>query len=293
MKARKTAGERIFDIVNTILLIIIMAIMLYPCLNVLFSSMSDSTALMMHTGFLYTPVGFTMDAYREVFQNRLIATGFANTLINLFFALLLNMTLTVLGAYPLSRRSLRLRRPIMLAITFTMFFNGGLIPTYILIRSLGMSNTRWALFVPTAISAYNMIILRTNFEGIPDSLIESAKLDGASEWTILLRIVLPVSMAPLAVIFLYYAVSQWNSWFPAFIYLKERSKWPLQLVLREIVISNNLDEMLVGADTLDRAAIAESIKYATIVVATLPILVVYPFLQKYFVKGVMIGSIKG
>ena len=290
---KRTKGETVFSIINYILLVLLVALMLYPCLNVVFSSLSDSNQLMMHSGFLFAPIGFTLDAYKEVFENRLIGTGYLNTIINLFFALLLNMSLTILGAYPLSRKDLRLRRPIMLGITFTMFFSGGLIPTYILVRSLGMSNTRWALFVPTAISAYNLIILRTSFESIPESLIESAKLDGASEYRILTNIVIPCSMASISVIVLFYAVSQWNAWFPAFIYLKERALWPLQLVLREIVISNNLDEMLVGADTLDRAAIAESIKYATIVVATAPILIIYPFLQKYFVKGVMIGAIKG
>ena len=293
MLVKKTKGEQIFSVVNYILLVFLIVIMLYPCLNVVFSSLSDSNQLMMHSGFLFAPIGFTLDAYKEVFQNRLIGTGYINTIINLILALFFNMTLTILGAYPLSRKDLKLRRPIMLGITFTMFFSGGLIPTYILVRSLGMSNTRWALFIPTAISAYNLIILRTSFEAIPESLIESAKLDGASEYKILTHIVIPVSMASISVIVLFYAVSQWNAWFPAFIYLKERGLWPLQLVLREIVISNNLDEMLVGADTLDRAAIAESIKYATIVVATAPILIIYPFLQKYFVKGVMIGAIKG
>ena len=293
MKIKETRGERIFNIVNVTLLFLLVVVMLYPCLHVLFASVSDSNQLMEHGGFLFRPLGFTLDAYKEVFQNRLILSGYVNTLINLACSVVLSMVLTTLGAYALSRKELMIRKPVMLGITFTMFFSGGLIPTYMLVKGLGMTDTRWALIVPTAVSAYNLIIMRTSFENIPDSLIESAKLDGAGDFTILSQIALPVSMAVIAVIILFYAVDQWNSWFPAFIYLKSREQWPLQLVLREIVIANNLDDMLVGADSADRAAIGESIKYATIVVATLPILCVYPFLQKYFVKGVMIGAVKG
>ena len=181
----------------------------------------------------------------------------------------------------------------MLMIIFTMFFSGGLIPNYILVRNLGMVDTRWALFIPTAISAYNLIIMRTSFESIPDTLIEAAKLDGAGDFTILFRVALPISNAVVAVMVLFYAVEQWNSWFPAFIYLKNRELWPLQLVLREIIIENNVSDMLTGVDAAEMLAVSESIKYATIVVATLPILCIYPFLQKYFVKGVMIGAVKG
>lgn len=289
----ETRGEKFFNFVNCVFLFGLIVIMVYPCLHVLFASLSNSNDLMQHGGFLLMPVGFTFDAYAEVFKNRLIGSGYINTIINLVIAIVINISLTTLGAYALSRKELMLRRPLMLMITFTMFFSGGLIPNYMLVKALGMTNSRWALIIPTAISAYNLIIMRTSFEGIPESLIESAKLDGAGDFTILTRIAIPVSMSVIAVIVLFYAVDQWNSWFPAFIYLKEREQWPLQLVLREIVISNNLDDMLTGSDSADRAAIGESIKYATIVVATLPILCVYPFLQKYFVKGVMIGAVKG
>lgn len=289
----ETKGEKAFNVFNYIFLTLLIIVMVYPCLHVLFASFSDSNRLMEHGGFLFAPVGFTLDAYKEVFKNRLIGTGYLNTLFNLVCAVVLNITLTTLGAYALSRKDLMLRRPLMLMITFTMFFSGGLIPNYMLVKALNMTNTRWALIIPTAISAYNLIIMRTSFENIPESLIESAKLDGAGEFTILTRIAVPVSMAVVAVMILFYAVDQWNSWFPAFIYLKERELWPLQLVLREIVISNNLDDMLTGVDSAERVAIGESIKYATIVVATAPILCVYPFLQKYFVKGVMIGAVKG
>lgn len=289
----QTKGEKVFNFVNGAFLLLLIVAMVYPCLHVLFASLSDSNQLMEHGGFLVKPIGFTLAAYKEVFQNRLIGTGYINTLLNLVCSVVLNICLTTLGAYALSRKEMMLRKPLMLMITFTMFFSGGLIPNYMLVKALGLTNTRWALIIPTAISAYNLIIMRTSFESIPDSLIESAKLDGAGDFTILLRIAIPVSMSVVAVMVLFYAVDQWNSWFPAFIYLKERELWPLQLVLREIVIANNMDDMLTGIDSAELVSIGESIKYATIVVATLPILCVYPFLQKYFVKGVMIGAVKG
>ena len=290
---RQTKGEKIFNIINVAILFVLVIIMLYPCVHVLWASLSDSNKLMIHGGFLLYPQGFTLAAYEEVFQNQLIWSGYGNTLINLVLALVLNISLTTLGAFALSRKELMLRRPIMLMIIFTMFFSGGMIPNYILVRSLGMVDTRWALFIPTAISAYNLIIMRTSFESIPDNLIEAAKLDGAGDFTILFRVAIPVSKAVIAVMVLFYAVEQWNAWFPAFIYLKDRGLWPLQLVLREIVIANNLSDMLTGVDSAELVSVSESIKYATIVVATLPIVCVYPFLQKYFVKGVMIGAVKG
>ena len=289
----ETKGEKFFNFINGVFLFLLIVAMVYPCLHVLFASLSDSNKLMQHGGFLIKPIGFTFAAYKEVFQNRLIGTGYINTLINLVCSVVLNISLTTLGAYALSRKEMMLRKPLMLMITFTMFFSGGLIPNYMLVKALGLTNTRWALIIPTAISASNLIIMRTSFEGIPDSLIESAKLDGAGDFTILTRIAIPVSMSVMAVMVLFYAVDQWNSWFPAFIYLKERELWPLQLVLREIVIANNMDDMLTGINSAELVSIGESIKYATIVVATLPILCVYPFLQKYFVKGVMIGAVKG
>jgi putative aldouronate transport system permease protein len=293
MKIKISRGERIFNVLNTIFMILLMMVMLYPFLHVAFSSFSDSNKLIQHTGFLLKPVGFTLSAYKAVFENKLILSGYANTLINFVIAITLNIILTTLGAYALSRKDFLLKNHIMMLITFTMFFNGGLIPNYILLKNLGLINTRFALILPTAISAYNLIIMRTSFQNIPESLFESAKLDGANDFTILSKIVVPLSMPVIAVMILFYGVSNWNSWFPAFIYLKDRALWPLQLVLREIVIANNVDEMITGAEVADKAAVGESIKFATIMVATVPILLVYPFLQKYFVKGVMIGAVKG
>jgi putative aldouronate transport system permease protein len=290
---RSARGERVFDWVNVTFMIVLMFVMLYPLLHVIFSSVSDSNRLMSHTGLVLRPYGFTLAAYSAVFQNRIFASGYANTLINVSVTIVLNVGLTTLGAFALSRRDLMFGRPLMILITFTMVFSGGLIPLYLLVRSLGMTNTRWALILPTAISAYNLIIMKTAFESIPESLFESARMDGANDFVVLVAIALPVSLSAVAVMVLFYGVEQWNAWFPAMIYLKERSLWPLQLVLREIVVANTLNDMLTSVEMSDKASIAESIKYATVVVATLPILFAYPFLQRFFVKGVMIGSIKG
>ena len=296
MSIKSNKSENLFNIINIFFMFLTMSIMIYPFLYAIFASLSEANQLMRHTGLLFKPLGLSIDAYLAVYQNRLIRSGYMNTIINLTMFVALSMTLTSLGAYALSRKDFLLRKQIMLGIVFTMFFNGGLIPTYMLIRNLSMSNTRYALIIPMAISAYNLLIMRTYFEGIPDSLIESAKIDGANEFLILIRIMVPISMPVIAVMILFYGVENWNSWFPAFIYLKDRSLWPLQLVLREIVLSSEtsaLDNMMTGAENVDKKAVGESIKFATIMAATMPILFVYPSLQKHFVKGVMIGAIKG
>jgi putative aldouronate transport system permease protein len=292
-QVRETRDEVIFNYINIPLMIAIMFIMIYPLLHIIFASVSDPNRLMSHTGPLLRPYGFSFASYNAVFKNRLLGSGYINTLINVSAAIVINVSLTTLGAFALSRKELAFRRPLMLLITFTMIFSGGLIPTYILIRSLGINNTRWALILPHAISAYNLIIMRTYFEGIPESLFESARIDGANDFYVLVKIAVPIALPVVAVMILFYGVDQWNAWFPAYIYLRTRVLWPLQLVLREIVLSNSMNDMLTNADVADKASLAESIKYATVVIATVPILLVYPFLQKYFVKGVMIGAIKG
>jgi len=201
--------------------------------------------------------------------------------------------MTSLGAYALSRQNFLWKNPIMFGIVFTMFFSGGLIPTFLLVNKIGLLDSRWALIIPAAMSTYNLIIMRTSFQGIPASLEESAKLDGANDFTVLFRIVMPLSMPVIAVMILFYGVAHWNSWFSALIYIRSRDLFPLQLILREILITNNTDSMMTGVGGGDRMPIGETIKYATIIVSTIPVLCLYPFLQKYFVKGVMIGAIKG
>ena len=294
MVARKTIGSRVFDCINYLILMCLVAITLYPLIYVLWASFSNSNALLRHSGLLWKPLGFSTTAYAAVFRNASVWSGYGNTLFLVIVGTIMNLIFTSLAAYVLSRRSFYLRRPITLMIIFTMFFNGGLIPTFLLVKGIGLYDSLWACILPGLISTWNFMIMRTYFESIPVSLEESAKLDGANDLIVLLRIVLPLSGPIIAVMTLFYGVGNWNQWFSAMIYLNQHTKYPLQLILREILLANNTDSMM-GAQAMDndKQAIGESIKYATIIVSTVPILCVYPFLQKYFVKGVMIGAVKG
>ncbi|NGP46291.1 carbohydrate ABC transporter permease [Bacillaceae bacterium SIJ1] len=281
-----------FDIFNACFMIVLMFATLYPFLYVLFASVSDPSQFSQHRGFLLFPLGFSVEAYKMVFDNPMLLISYSNTLFYVIVGTVINMFLTAMAAYGLSRKKVMLAKPIMLMIVFTMFFSGGLIPTYLLIGDLGLLDTRWAMILPTAISAWNLIIMRTSFQGIPDSLEESARIDGANDFTIFFRIIIPLSLPVLAVITLFYAVGHWNQYFNAMIYLRDRELFPLQLILREILIENSTDGMMQGVVAGDRFIIGETIKYATIIVATIPILFLYPFLQRFFVKGVLIGSLK-
>lgn len=205
----------------------------------------------------------------------------------------MSLVLTALGAYFLSRRDVKLKKPISILIILTMYFSGGMIPIYFTVIGLGLENSLWALILPVAINTFNLIIMRASFEGIPRGIEEAAEIDGAGHWRMLFMIILPLSGTTLAVVGLYYGVSYWNAWFNAMLYIKERAKFPLQLVLREILLQNSTGEMTGGANISDKDQMSEAVKYAVIVIATLPILCVYPFLQKYFVKGTMIGAVKG
>ncbi|HEU5011883.1 MAG TPA: carbohydrate ABC transporter permease [Roseiflexaceae bacterium] len=290
---RKPASERLFDAINIVLMLALIVATLYPLLYVLFASISDPGELASYRGILLKPLGFSLRAYDAVFSNPSISVGYRNTLFYVVGGTALSMLLTILGAYALSRQNVLWKVPIMFMIVFTMFFSGGLIPTYLLVgKTLNWVDTPWAIIVPTAINTWNLLILKTAFEGVPVSLEEAARMDGANDFTILFRIILPLSLPALAVIVLFYAVGQWNAYFQALIYLRDRELFPLQLVLREILIANSMDSMTTGVSSGDIEPIGETIKYATIVVATLPILMLYPFLQRYFIKGVMIGAIK-
>jgi putative aldouronate transport system permease protein len=255
---------------------------------------------MKNSGMLFWPVGSpTLEGYKIVANNPNIWSGYRNTLIVLVLGVSINLFMTTLGGYVLSRRNVMWNKYLTILIVFTMYFSGGLIPSYLLVsRILHMGDTFWAITVPGAISTYNLIICRTAFRAIPESLEESAKLDGANDLTILYRIVIPLSKSMLAVLALWYAVGHWNSWFSAMLYLRKSSLHPLQLILRQILISNDLatmgsqEALTGGADDLVYMA-RRLVQFCTIVVSTMPILILYPFLQKYFVKGVMIGSIKG
>lgn len=291
---KPSKGEKIFNITNIIFLTVLTLMALYPLIHVVIASISDSNILIQHKGILLKPAGkATIAAYEAVFKNPNILNGYINTLFVLFMGVILQLIMTSLGAYFFSRKNVMWRDLLMFMIVFTMFFEGGMIPFYLTVRTLNLTNTRWSLIIPFLVSAYNLIIMRTSFAAIPISLEESAKLDGASHWTVLFRIILPLSKPVIAVMILYYGVGAWNGWFWASVFLRKRELYPLQLILREILIANDVDSMTQGANIADQEAIGESIKYATIVVATFPILCVYPFLQKYFVKGVMIGAVKG
>lgn len=290
---RRSTGESSFQLINNLFMALMIIVTLYPFIYVVLSSLSDSKRLLAHSGILLMPLGFTLDAYKMVFKNPNIISGYLNTLFIVGVGTTLNLVATSLGAYVLSRKGLVWTKPIMLMIVFTMFFSGGLIPSYLLVNNwLHLGNSLFALILPGLISTWNLIILRTSFGTISESLIESARIDGAQDFTILFRIVIPLSLPVMAVMILFYGVSHWNSWVGAMIYLRNRELFPLQLILREILIQNNTSAMSSGTSVEDVEAVGESIKYATIIIATLPILFVYPILQKYFVKGVMIGSIK-
>ena len=291
-RVRRTLGEQIFDSINIVLMLIVVVITLYPIYYVLMASFSDPGRLIASNGLLFWPLGFHTMGYQKVFENPLILYGYKNTILYTSVGTCINVIVTTLAAFVLSRKRFYLRHFFMFIVTFTMFFSGGLIPTYLQVRSYGLYNSMWALILPGAMSAWNMIIMRTSFLSIPDSLEESARMDGATNMTILLRIILPLSTAIVAIMVLFYAVAHWNSWFSAMIYIRTRTKYPLQLVLREVLIANMTDAMSAGESSSERQALGEVIKYAMIIVATVPILLIYPFLQKYFVKGVMVGAIK-
>ena len=292
MKVKRSKGERAFSVFNYIFLSLLTVLCLYPVWYVAVASFSNSNLLTQHTGLLIKPVGWSIDAYKKVFKNPMIGRGYLNTLFILVVGVFLDLVMTSLGAYFLSRKRVMFKRPIMLLIVFTMFFSGGMIPFYLNLKDLRMTNSLWGLIVPFMISTYNLIILRTSFESIPESLIEAAQIDGASHITILMQIVIPLSKAILAVMVLYYGVSIWNSWFWASAIIRTREMYPLQVILREILMQNDVSSMTAGSSALDTEAIGMTIKYATIIVATVPILCVYPFLQKHFTKGTMIGAVK-
>lgn len=282
-----------FTIINTIGLSLLSLLTLYPMLYVLFASISDGNEFAKHKGLLLYPIGFSLDAIKAVLGNPNILNGYRNTIFLLLVGVTFQVLITALGAYFFSRKDVLLKNIFMFMIVFTMFFQGGMIPFYLLVKGLHLRNSLIGLILPFTVNAYNLIIMRTSFAAIPVSLEESAKLDGASHWTILFRIIMPLSKPVIAVMFLYYGIGVWNGWFWASLFISDRSLYPLQLVLREILIINTQMTAAQGGALTDSEGIGETIRYATIIVATVPILFVYPFLQKYFAKGVMIGAVKG
>lgn len=289
---RVSKGDAVFLYVAYIVIIFIVVVTLYPMIYVLSCSISSPTAVVTGQVWLW-PKGFSLAAYKSVLHNKDVWFSYGNTIWYVVVGTFINMVFTFLSAYPLSRKQLKGRNVVMMFFAFTMFFGGGLIPTYLIIQKLGLVDTRWALVLPSAIATYNLIMVRTFIQAIPEELHEAAKIDGSNEWSIFSRVVIPLSKPIIAVMVLFYAVAHWNTYFSALIYLNRRQLYPLQMILREILIQLEVtdqtkDEMIANMDM-----ISQTVRYATIIVSTVPILCLYPFLQKYFVKGVMIGAIKG
>ncbi|QHT63313.1 carbohydrate ABC transporter permease [Paenibacillus lycopersici] len=296
MVHKRSISEKTFDLFNIIFLAALSIVCIYPMLYVIFASFSDPKLLMQHQGILLKPLGFTLKGYSLVLKNPNISIGYYNTVFYVVVGTFISMIFTCFGGYALSRKGVLFSKYILMLITITMFFSGGLIPFYLLVKNLGIYDTRWAIILPSAINTWNLIIMRTSFMQIPESLEESAKIDGANDFTVLFRIILPLSMPIIAVMVLFYGVAMWNSWFNAAIFLRDRNTFPIQLILREILIQNDKGSMLQVQNGISGQAedmYRALIQYTTIVIATLPILCAYPFLQKYFVKGIMVGSLKG
>lgn len=292
-KVKQSAGDRIFIIVIYIILLLTGAITLFPFLDVVFNSLMSSKELVESAKVVIAiPKHPTLENYAYVLSGNSIFRAYGVTIFRTLIGTLLNMIITVLTAYPLSKKFLPGRSMIMQIFFFTMIFSGGMIPTYLVVKSFKLTDTVWAMIIPGLLNVYNMIIMRTFFEGIPEELEEAARIDGCSEWKTLWKIILPVSKPALASISLFYAVWHWNSFFDVVLYITKRELWPLQTLLREVVLTMSMAEL--NANMADVATPpSSSVIAATVMVSTLPILIVYPFLQKYFVKGVMIGAVKG
>ena len=295
MVNNKTPAYRVFLAFDYLILGILALVCLLPVLHVAFASFSDPAWVMSQSGLILFPHGFNIDGYKLVFSNTQLMGSYGNTIFYVIAATALGLLITVLGAYPLSKKELLFSNALMLIISFTMLFNGGMVAFYIVVKNLGLLDTRWAVILPTCVSAFNLILVRTAMSTIPKALEESAMLDGASYVRILFQIELPLIKATLATVILYYAVAHWNSWFNASIFLKNRALFPLQLILREILIANDTASTATQSGEVAGNAdlYKQLVKYCTIMVATVPVLCFYPFIMKYFEKGVMIGSIKG
>jgi len=295
----RTKGDKIFDGVLLIILSSIFLVVAYPLYFVIISSISDPLAVASGEVYFY-PIGFTLDGYRKVFEQQTVVRGFYNSLLYTSVGVAINLLVTIPTAYALSRPDFALRKPITIFYLITIFVSGGTMPTYLIVRATGLMNTMWALVIPGAITVFNTVVARTYFQtNIPLEMLEAAKLDGCGNTRFFLHVCLPISGAIIAIMVLFYGVSHWNSYFSALLYMNDRSRWPLQLELRNILLLNSLasqpgilsEEALAERKRLE--ALMEMIKYSLIIVSSIPMLVLYPFIQRHFVKGVMIGAIKG
>lgn len=292
MAAKRTAGERLFDGFNLLLLTGFAITAVYPFLNIAALSFSAADSVS-RLGVRLIPDKWSLESYRAVLNNEFIWTSYGNTLFRTSLGTLLNVAFTVLCAYPLAKRQLPHRGLFTTLIVFTLFFSGGLIPTYLLIRELGLIDNRMVLILPGLIAAFTMIIVRNYFMSLPGELEESAKIDGANDFRILFSVIMPISAPIIATISLWYAVGHWNSWFDALLYINDTDKTVVQVILRNIVIEGLAQFQMYDMANAGSLLTPEGIKSATIMVATVPIICVYPFIQKYFVKGIMLGSLKG
>ncbi|PGV51701.1 carbohydrate ABC transporter permease [Bacillus sp. AFS037270] len=291
---KESFGDKVFLTIIYTFLIFVVVIVLYPLIYIVSSSLSSPLAVSSGKVWLW-PVDFSLEGYKAIFSNSQVLVGYANSLFYTFFGTIVSVTLTVLFAYPLSRKSFYGRNFLMIFILFTMLFSGGLIPEYLVVKNLHMLDTRWALIIPKAIAVWQVIIAVTFFRtSIPEEIVEASEMDGCSDLRFLWSVVLPLSKPIIAVLVLMYAIFQWNSYFDAMLYLKSEALFPLQVVLRNILILNTTSSASIDAQKLmDMKQLADLMKYSLIVVASLPVLIIYPFVQRHFMKGVLIGSVKG
>jgi putative aldouronate transport system permease protein len=292
---RETGNDRLFNVINYTVLSLFLITVLYPLVFIVSASFSSPDAVISGKVWLW-PVNPTLDGYEAVFKHKLIWSSFRNSVIYTVLGTVVNVALTIMAAYPLARKDLYGKNVVMLMLVFTTMFSGGLIPNYLLVKDLGMLNTVWSMVLPGAMSVFNVIITRTYFKTtIPDELLEAAQLDGCNDFKFVWNVVIPLSGPIIAVITLYSAVGYWNQYFNALIYLKQPSLYPLQLVLREILVQNEVDPAMLSdlGQEANREGLRALLKYSLIVVSSLPLMLIYPFVQKHFVKGVMIGSLKG
>ena len=296
MVKRQSLDDKILDIINYTILTVLLLIVLYPLIFVVSASFSKPVEVYNGNVWLL-PKGFSLDGYKRIFETQRIWTGYKNTIIYTVSGTIINLFFTLSAAYALSRKDFLPGKLLSVLYAFTMFFSGGMIPTYLVVKNLGMLNSMWALILPGAVSTWNLIVCRTYFKmNIPDELLEASQIDGCSDFRFFIRIALPLSSAIIAVMTMFYAVGHWNSYFGALMYLTNRAKHPLQLILRDILVKNEMDKTMLQGDLMgvvEQQEIAESIKFGVIIVASVPVLIMYPFIQKHFVKGIMIGSIKG
>ncbi len=292
---KKSIGSKVFDFFNTLFLAIISIITIYPFIFVLFASVSDPNELMKHRGLLLRPLGFTLNGYILAFKTDDIINGYGVTAFILIVGTFLSLLMTLVFAYVISRPGMLWNRFLTIMVIITMYFSGGIIPTFVVVKNLGLYNSLWSLILPNVIATYLLIIMRTAIVGVPKELEESARLDGAGELTVLMKIILPTIIPTIAALGLFYAVGYWNSWSNALVYIKDTKKYPLQMVLRTILIQNNSSGQMANSGYNDSQGeiYRRLMKYSTVMISVVPIMLVYPFVQKYFTQGIMIGALKG